>query len=1111
MLANRCPRFIAVFSAAFILLLSSASFAQITASIRGTITDPSNAAVPNAHVTATNVDTGFAVETTSSNDGSYTITLLPIGHYRLRIAATGFETQEQAGITLTTNQVAGINTTLKIGNVSQTVSVTGGLPIINTQTSEVGQLINSEQARELPLNGRNPIQLATLVNGVSGAQVVTVIVGADERNSNYMSVNGNRQYMTEYYLDGGEYRGPKMNSGLVYPNPDSLEQFRFITNNYSAEFGKNPGGLMNVVTKSGTNTLHGDLWEFNRNSAFAARNYFLNSVAPLNQNQFGFTVGGPFKKEKLFFFGSGEWLRIRQGVATSSVFPPTAAQRTGDFSAITTPIKNPLTGTPFPGNIIPKSQLDPIAVKLVNLLPLGNTPSGLFVGAFSQPTNTHQYLIKADANLTSRNRLSGSWFQDSLYATSLLDFGRLATPFVNNTGQSYKWEQFDIKSAIANDTFVITPNLLNQFRFGYLGVAWVVSNVGRGPGLRELGSNFPVSNYSDIPHMAVAGIINNSGGNDTYTHSNDFQFSDNLNFIHGKHNIKVGFEITKSQVSTLSSGNSAGAFISSGGVVTGNALADFMLGQVPMYVSNALGGDLRQSYIGTYVQDDFKVTRNLVLNLGVRYQVSSPYKSLKTATLLDGTHIAPYSTFNPGQQSQVFVNAPKGLVYPGDTGIPDSIVHADTNDIDPRFGLAWDIFGTGKTSLRAGYGIFHATPNGDGSTLVLYSPPFFVNFYVPQTPSMTNPIPANLVSAFPVPTAKNMDFSPYEPLTIQGMQPDVVNPIVHQFNVSAQQELPGKVSLQMAWVGNLTRNLISYTQENGAVFIPGNDSNGNPLSTTANTNSRRILNIQNPPAVGKPFQYGQVAIGQSIAHSSYESLQTEARKEFSHGVNLLASYTWSRAIDEASVFLQNGLATDLPQNPKDLRSNRGLSSFDLRHRFVGSVVYDIPSITRVLGANADSVASKIVDNWELAGIVTLSSGSPFNVVSGADNSLTNYGQDRPNLIGNPHLSTSRPHPQLLQQYFYTAAFTPNTRGTFGNFGRNVLIGPGRENVDLTVNKNFPISDRLGRFQLRFEFYDLFNHANFGNPGGNLSAATTFGKITTATSSRLVQFGGKWSF
>ncbi len=1096
----------AVCCIALLLLAWSPVPAQTTSGIRGTVTDASLAALAGANVTVKNLDTGLTTASVTDNLGSYTFQLLPVGRYSLQVEAKGFKPVEQSSVRLSTNEVADLNFSLEVGSVSEQVQVLGEAPVINTETSETSTLISTKNIVDLPLNGRNVIQLATLTNGVAAEKVPTAIVGGDERNASSMSVDGNRVTMTQYNLDGGEFASPQLNSGLNYPNPDAIQEFRFITGNYSAEFGRNPGGVMNVITRSGTNDFHGSAWEFNRNSGLAARSFFLPNVAFLNQNQFGFSAGGPVLKNKLFLFGSGQWLRIRQGRATTSGIPPTPAEESGDFSALGVPIHDPTTGVPFPNNQVPASMLDPVALKLAALLPSANSPSGYFLGSFPEPVNNYQYFVRGDYNISSRNRLSVSWFHDDTVSTSALDFGRLTFPFQDATGPAGKSSTTDIKQAVANWTTTISPTLLNQVRFSYVGVDLTSSAAGRGPTLNTLTSAFPAQPLQDIPGFVVSGFFSQGTGNFNVYPSVDYQFSDSVSYVLGRNNLKVGVEYRHWDDSFTSTANNMGIFIATGSA-TGNALSDFFLGNAVMYVSNAWQSDsVQQGYAG-YVQDDFKVSRNLVLNLGLRYQVDTAFEPKATVKDTDGSYLRPAGGFSAGVQSTVFPTAPPGLVYPGDPGVSPGVIPTDFGNVAPRLGFAWDITGNGKTSLRAGYGLFYSAPNASDITSSTQNPPYFVNFFVSQTPSFVNPLP-QLGSAFPITYSKDLNFANFYPMSIQSLALNFHNARIQQWNITLQQELPGHITAQAAWVGNHSGGLLYFKQVNTPVYIPGNDASGQALSTVSNENNRRPLNASDP---SNPI-YSAVALGEPIGTSDYDALQVQVRKEFSHGLDLLASYTFARAIDTSSVQLSCAFGGSAPaQNPNlGINADRGLANFDQRQRLVLSVTYETPSVTKALHLQ-NRLAGILLDKWEVGTIASFASGFPFTVVTGTDNSLTGVGDDRPNLIGNPYLSTSRPRSQLISEYFNTAAFAPNAMGAFGDLGRNTLIGPGSVSVDMALFKTIPISERWGHLQLRLEAFNAPNRPNFANPSAILTSPSSFGKITSAGPGRVVQIGAKYIF
>ncbi|MBM3800857.1 MAG: TonB-dependent receptor [Acidimicrobiia bacterium] len=1114
---KRAPGNLWVLSLSLVAVIAASSLAlgqTVTSGVRGTITDATGAFVPGAEVVVVNTHTGLRSSMVSDDAGRYAFTLLPAGTYTLEVQKAGFKKYQRSGVVLSANQVAGINLELEVGEVTQSIEISAAPPPINTQTSEVSTLVDSQQLKELPLNGRNVVQLATLTNGVSYAAIPTAITANPNGAVNKLSVNGNRVNGVQFNLDGVDFSEPRFNVALNYPNPDALQEFRFITSNYSAEFGRNPGGVMNVVTKSGTNEIHGGLWEFNRNSALAARSFFLPRKAPLNQNQFGFSLGGPAIKERLFWFGSAQWLRIREGKAATTAFPPTAAERRGDFSASRRTVIDPDTRLPFPGNIIPQARLDPIAVKYLALIPLPNSPDGRYIGAFSDATNNYQLVVKPDYLFRVGSRLNITFFRDHTESNSPVAFlnGEHNMPFV---GELASWKQYIrayTTDIIVNHTHALRPNLLNNFRFGFKDLEWGVNGNGR-PTIRDLGSNFPESKFitgearpGGPPGVNVADRFVKSRGYIWILYNKKYQFADNIDYIRGGHRIRFGFEHIYQNM-THHSGSLADGHFTGTGNVTGDSFADFLLGRPSASISAAAdhSGDQRQ--YSAYFQDSVQMSRNLVVELGLRYQVTPLWIGPENRTLEGGGTVRSTGTYIEGQQSVVYTKAPRGFVYPassgfggqGDPGVPKGLVFTDKNNFAPRIGLAWDIRGKGKTALRAAWGIFYTTQAGQGQDDPTTILPTYYNFAVPTIPSLTNPIPPASLAAVPPRLTRDIDFSPYLPASTSFFERYLRDPRIQQFNLTIEQQLGHDVILQVGYVGNVANRLQMARDLNAPRYIPGNDAQGNPNSTFTNGNDRR----PNRNFTSLNIQEGRV-------NSAYHSLQLQGTKRFSKGLSFLTGYTWSRNIDFAGDFngYTRGSGGFQNQVGPDLNAERGLSRLHQAHTWVNSINYYTPSISRALGSSNKAV-KYVFDDWQVSGIIRVGSGFPFTVTSGRNYSLQS-GTDRPNLVGNPNLSNGRARGEYLQQYFNAGAFQPNALGTFGNAGRNILIGPGNANVDMAVFKNVPMGEKRN-VQLRFEFFNLPNRPNFANPVSSLTSPALMRILSTDGPPRIIQVGLKFDF
>ena len=1072
-------------AALFTSTASSNLYAQsTTASLLGVVRDPSGSVIPGAEVVATNTQTSFTRASQTDGQGNYLFTNLPIGPYQLKVTMSGFETFVQTGITLVVNQNARVDAALVLGSTSQTVQVDAQASGVDTHSATMGELVSRERIQELPLNGRNALTLAAVVPGVTNI-INPPTVQTQSRAGAGITVAGGRDTQNEFRFDGASWKNITQNTSLNLPNPDALQEFQIFTSSPSAEYGRNSGGIFIAVTRSGTNKFHGSAYDYFRNTVLNARNYFTRSPTQkptLKQNQFGGTFGGPILHDKLFVFGSYQGTRIRQSQILSPAFIPTAAQRSGNFSG--TRIWDSIHGREYPNGQINPADFDPVAVNLMNqFIPTSQTGASI-VQLVSSPTSDNQYVVRGDYNLTSKDYLFVRYFRDNGILTS--QAGTISPYAPSDTS-------LNLQNWVTQATHTFSPALLNELR---LAVTRVDSNVSQKDNrqLSDFGANFPGVVTPQLPNLNISGFVNLNTTDLFNEHDNIYQIGDTVRWTRGKHSISIGGEMERLELYNFGSSGNNGTFTFDGTSTkvpnnqnpdcasspngpcpqTGNAFADFLIGrpvrllQASPYHRNAKTWD---GYI--FAQDDFRISNRLTLNAGVRYSIFQPFGITGNRT----------NTFRAGQKSVVNPSAPLGMVFPGDTGIQNGLVPTDYNNIAPRVGIAFDPKGDGRMSVRLAYGMFFEDLRSDVFTYAAVNQPFVISNTVNTPRSLKDPY-AGTVDPFPyvyTPATSKFTF----PMSLFTVPTPMLNaPYVHNFSASIQQQLPGGMQFNIGYVGKLEHGLIRMLQANPAVYTGSS-------STLANTDSRRPL---------LPGVYASVRQVCTCSNATYHSLQASLSKRYNNGLTFMTAYTFGKLLDAYS-------ATNLgqtPQDPANPGGDRGRSDFDRRHVFAGSIVYQIPFYK-----DANLVLRSVFSNWAVNSLIQLSSGNPFTVTTGRDASLTGVNFDRPNVTGTPYRASYLNKTDMISRYFNTSAFTANLPGAYGNSGRNTLSGPGLANVNLSLVRSFPITERFGTVQFRAEFFNAFNHASFGQPNVTVGNAQ-FGVITsTRTNSRQIQFGLKF--
>ncbi|MGI8958327.1 MAG: carboxypeptidase regulatory-like domain-containing protein [Bryobacteraceae bacterium] len=1051
-------------------------FAQETGQLRGRITDSSEGVVIGATVEAVNVATQVSRTTVSNELGYYSIPLLPAGGYTLKVSAAGFRSMTRSGITLQIDQVAEFNFTMQVGSVTQTVDVKTNASPVDTETSTLKGVIDERRIVDLPLNGRDATQLILLMPGVVGT---TSDSGGLQQGGSAtgiiqpgISANGARGNMVNYQLDGAPHNDTYTNVSLAMPDPDALQEFSVQTSNFSAEYGRSAGAIVNAISRSGANSLHGDLFEFNRNAAVSALNFFDTQSDGLKRNQFGGTLGGPVfiphlyhGRDRTFFFFSEQETRQVQTPSDQSTTVLTAAQRAGDFSAYPQPIIDPQTGLLFPNNQIPLSREDAVTRNVLNkLIPLPSDPAtGLLLYSAPNTNQGRQILAKIDHHFSNTDTLSISYLYNYYYSPAY------NSPLVFATQPSNTIPNHNVA---VNETHIFGPSTLNEFHFAVnrrTAIAQPVWTTGFNDlGMQDISINSPTHDFN----LYVNGAFNASVQEKDTTSPSDYAVSDVFRRTAGRHDISIGFSY---QYQNLYKDYRwlLDPAMSFSGIYTGYGVADFFLGLPSAVEQNAYGqqGNQHMPVYGAFVQDNVRLTPRLTVNIGLRYDPFVPYVD-------KGNRM---SLFHPGQQSTVYPNAPIGLVFPGDSGVPGGGSEPNLKNLAPRVGFAWAPFGDTKTSIRSGYGIFYDSAPMSALTNVFQNvAPYGTQLILTPPPgNFDNPYAGKNPFPLPFPPPRNIKFPPG--LSAATFAPNFRTPYIQAWNFIVERQIHGSWVLRAAYAGSKGTALLEGWNENSAVYIPGKST---------------LLNDVSREPYAPAFQ-GIEAVG-SNGNSSYNSLQVTLEKRFSQGFTILANYTWAKSIDYGS-----GAGTDWPQfsDSNNFAHDRGLSDFNVAHRFVTSAVWDLPYLNHQSG-----IVRAILGSWNVSGILTAQSGQPFSIYSGVDNSLSGNGLDRADQVGNP----ARPAGvNPINEWFNTQAFVPNAIGTYGNTGRNILIGPGLVDIDVSLAKSIPLTETI-KVQFRAEAFNALNHPNFGLPSGTLTSGT-YGRITSALDPRILQFSLKLIF
>jgi hypothetical protein len=1258
----------ALLAAFFVFVMSTTTMAQTTAGrILGRVSDSSGATLPGVSVHLINEQTDATQVTTANNAGDYQFPQVPVGSYRLEFEQAGFKKSVQVGITLLVNQVLTVNMALQVGAVHEVVEVTSEVPLVDTTSTQLGTVVDDRSIVQLPLNARDMYQFIQLQPGVqtqarASAADPNGFLGGE--NAGAVSVNGGRGRANNFSVNGGDANDQFLNLPAVQPAPDSVQEFRVLTNTFDAEFGRNSGSVVNLVTKSGTNRFHGSAYEFVRNTILNTHNYFQQTNPPYHQNQFGSTFGGPIYKDHTFFFASYEGQRYRTPNALPLSPVPNAAQRVGNFSQnadgttaapfggtlVSAFALNNRVGCPaaagfpggipdgtaysslFPGNQIPLACADPVAVDLLQLVPNPNQANGFYSDTVFSAQRNDQVTLRLDHRISGTQSFTGYYyFQDNNDTNALASFSPASVPGFP-VANKYRTQQVNL-----GHTWTISSSMVNEAHLVFMREAQLINDhpvhttnvidscLPSLPGQPAVTTGSGGNCFSDPsnpkfgitpglgPHEEGLPFIHIAGGlafgnttNDEPQVGNSFQVADNLTKIIGTHTLKFGGDFRRQQwQQTLyyapsgnfgfsdSGPNAVGLTDGSGNSV---AFPDYLLGFVNAYLES--GGSpvrLRNTMIGIFAQDSWKIRPNLTLNYGLRWEYIPPLadSSERVSTFRPGVNQTKYPCqLSASEAASLGLSStdcnlgsagaavfPTGIVYPGANGIPQGLTQTYYKSFAPRVGLAWSpsaregawrkIFGgPGASSIRAGYGIFY-NPNEayifqqfSGAT------PFAGDTFITNT-LLSTPFHDQFGNVFPNPyngifqpkAGQPQDFYSFEPILMYAdYQPNMRTQYSEQYNLTVQRQLGTSMVFQLGYVGSQAHRLLAtheinpsnpqtcldiiallganscgqYNEDNAYnLTVPAGFNfhmpNGTVVTGAAGGTPLTLVGLRpysSPncnPLTGANCPAFPVLLNifaqDTIANSNYNSLQAMLQKRFSKGLQIQASYTWSKSIDQASSF-------EDVLDPFNYRRTRAPSLFNAPHRFVINYTWELP-VPKYSG-----LAGRVVDGWAVSGITTWQAGFPIRISSLADNELINsYDIET---LGSPdqlkpfHAWNPKTHGGY---WFDPSAFTdnassssapscaagpsfgcydPSLLGRFGNAPRSICCGPGIVNFDIALHKNIPINESR-YFEFRAEFFNAFNHTNFLNPDGETQDGSAFGKIIAARDPRLIQLALKFFF